>query len=57
MQLMESSGDDDIDLELLSLNLSLSPTKRLEAHQMALDILLEIDEARTRLDAKSQQSS
>lgn len=36
----------NIDQSLLASNLELSPTERLEQHQHALDLLLEIDKAK-----------
>lgn len=47
----------DIDIELINSNLELTPDQRLFQHQAALDLLWELDRAREKLNAKSQQSA
>lgn len=47
----------EIDINLIEHNLELSPEERLKQHQIALNILFEIDEAREQLREKSKQSS
>lgn len=42
------------DLNLIDLNLSLSPEERWRQHDMALEVILELEEARTSRDAKLQ---
>ena len=49
---------DELDIELIKSNLELSPTERLERHQMALDLIWEIDKNKVAdLDEESQQSA
>lgn len=40
-------NDSDIDISLLESNLELSPDERLAAHQAALDLIGELEKART----------
>ena len=49
---------EELDVELIKSNLELSPTERLKRHQMALDLIWEIDKNKvTELNEKSQQSA
>jgi len=41
----------EIDINLIRLNLEMTPTKRLEAHQSALDLVQEIERSRRRVNA------
>lgn len=48
----------ELDLELIFLNLELDPTERLCKHQMALDLIWEIDQSKVGdLNEKPQQPS
>ena len=42
------------DLNLIEMNLSLSPEERWRQHDMALDVILELEEARMARDARLQ---
>ena len=45
------------DLNLIEMNLSLPPGERWRQHDMALDVILELEEARMARDAKLQAAA
>jgi hypothetical protein len=51
---IQDAGRAEFDLNLIEMNLSLSPEERWRQHDIALEIILELEEARMARDAKLQ---
>jgi hypothetical protein len=51
---IQEAGNAGFDLSLIELNLSLTPEERWRQHDMALDVILEFEQARQARDARLQ---
>jgi hypothetical protein len=54
---IEAARQAGFDLNLIEINLSLTPEERWRQHDMALDVILELEKARMARDARLQATS